>query len=299
VFRREAASKVKRMRRSPPPLPELEKPKSLLRLEEGIVLESTSDMNEQLAKVAGLPAGSSVKEKELGGVGATTRVVTFGDGENAHSYVVKSYSDVRSLKWALLAFWAMAARKFSMTPIARLDREYRASRLLRAGGINTPAIVAVAPDERIIVKEFIHGTPLSEIVDGVLRGHDVGLNDVRNFALVLAKAHATKFALGDTKASNAVVSRDGLFLTDLEQAVEGGDIAWDVAEFLYYTAKFFSREESMEKVARAFLDEYATKGDRDVIKKARSPKYLGPFRPFITPGMSNLMRNLMAEYGSA
>jgi len=55
----------------------------------------------------------------------------------------------------------------------------------------------------------------------------------------------------------------------------------------------------MEKVARAFLDEYATKGDRDVIRKARSSKYLGPFRPFITPGMSNLMRDLMAEYASA
>lgn len=295
VFRREASSKLKRMRASASTLPALDKPKSLLRLEEGVIFSDASRIDAQLAKLLGL-RDFRAKERDLGEPTATTRVVTLESGGEKHSFVVKNFSDVRSLKWTLLGFWAMAARKFSMTPIARLEREYRASRLLRERGILTPRIVALALDERILVREYVEGRALSELVDRLLRGDEAGLGKVEEFAETLVRTHAAGFGLGDTKASNVVVASDGLYLTDLEQAVEGGDSAWDLAEFLFYSAKFSVKEEGMERVARAFLAAYARKGDSGVIREARKMKYFRPFQPFLMPGMSSLLRDLMLEY---
>ena len=298
VVRREASSKIKRIRTSASTLPDLERPRALLRLEEGVLLAGASDLASQLAALVGLRTFHS-REDYLGEPTATARIVTIeGDGEK-HAFVVKNFSDVRSLKWALLGFWAMAARKFSMTPIARLEREYRASRLLRSKGIHTPRIVAIALDERILVRDYVEGQALSESIDRVLRGGEDGLGRVEEFAQTLAKAHAEGLALGDTKASNVVVAADGLYLTDLEQAVEGGDAAWDLAEFLFYTAKFSTKEEGMERVARAFLSAYAKTGDRKLIGEARKMKYFRPFQPFVLPGMSSLLRDLLAEYCEA
>ena len=60
-------------------------------------------------------------------------------------------------------------------------------------------------------------------------------------------------------------------MTDLEQAVERGDQAWDIAEFLYYTGKLSLREDGMRVVANAFLDGYAREnGKGGNIAKART-----------------------------
>jgi len=295
VFRREASSKIRRMRASASTLPELDKPKSVLRLEEGAILADTAKIDRQLAKLVGLEEFRS-REKDLGEPTATTRVITLESGDVKRSFVVKNFSDVRSLKWALLGFWAMAARKFSMTPIARLEREYRASRQLRLQGIHTPKIVALALDERVLVRDYVEGRSLSKIVDEILHGGQEGLDEVEEFAETMVKAHAAGFGLGDTKASNVIVAQDGLYLTDLEQAVEGGDSAWDIAEFLFYSGKFSVKEEGMERVARAFLAAYAKKGDPETIREARKAKYFRPFQPFVMPGMSSLLKNLMSEY---
>jgi len=103
-------------------------------------------------------------------------------------------------------------------------------------------------------------------------------------------------ALGDAKASNVVVSKDGLYLTDLEQALPRGDTAWDVAEFLYYTSKLSIREDAMRRVAEAFLRGYSETGDRAIVAKARNLKYFLPFQPFLTPGMGRMLRDSMGEF---
>jgi tRNA A-37 threonylcarbamoyl transferase component Bud32 len=297
IFRREASSKINRMRTAPKSPAELEKPKSLLRLEEGLVLVDASKIENQLARISGME-DFKAQVRDLGEPYSTTQVVKLVSGTRERSFVVKNFADLRSLKWALLGFWAFSTNKFSMTPMARLEREYSAGRLLRAAGIKTPVTVAIAPDERILVKEFIEGDTLSHVVDGLLRGSEDGLDHVRAFAEVLARAHAAGIALGDAKASNVVIARDGLYLTDLEQAIEGGDPAWDVAEFLYYTGKLLTKEQGMDKVARVFLAAYAGSGDRSVIGRAKKPKYLRPFQPFIKTGMASLLRELMTKYES-
>jgi tRNA A-37 threonylcarbamoyl transferase component Bud32/predicted nucleotidyltransferase len=295
VFRREAQSKLKRMRENPPPLPELERPRSLLKLEEGTVITDSSLLTPELARLLGF-ASFTTEEKDIGEVYSTTKVLTFRDGTREASVVVKNYSDVRSLKWALLGIWASAAKRFNMAPMARLEREYSMTAKLRDVGAMVPSILAVAPDERTMVKEFVSGPTLASIIDSFLKGSDEDLGPVSTYGVLVGRVHAAGMALGDAKASNVVVSKDALYLTDLEQALTGGDPAWDVAEFLYYTSKLSGREDAMRRVADVFLKGYSQTGDRAILAKARNLKYFLPFQPFLTPSMGRMLRESMAEF---
>ncbi len=295
VFSREALSKLRRMRESPPAFPPLQEPRSLLRLKEGTVIPDASLLVEALAKLLGFGAHST-REKELGEPYSTTRVLTFRDTTRERSVVVKNYTDVRSLKWALLGIWASRASKFSTAPTSRMDREYGMSQTLRSMGVLVPPVLAVAPGERILVKDFVNGPTLSTKINDILRGSGEGADLVSAYGGLVARLHAAGIALGDAKPSNVVIAEKGLCLTDLEQASPGGDGAWDIAEFLYYTAKLSNREEPMRKVATAFLESYANGGDSTTVAKARNEKYFGPFRPFLTPGMAKMLREMLAGY---
>jgi tRNA A-37 threonylcarbamoyl transferase component Bud32 len=295
VFRNEAQSKLKRMREKPEPLPELEQPKTLLRLDEGVVIPDASRLEKNLARLLGY-VEYATKEKLIGDPYSTTRILTFRGGGRESSLVLKNFSDIRSLKWALLGVWAAAANKFSMAPLARLEREYATTRLLRATGVLVPTIVAVSPDARILVKEYVEGPPLSSIIDGIFKGGTEGLQSVAAYGKLMAKVHGAGIALGDAKASNVIVSPRGLFLTDLEQADPEGDRAWDLAEFIYYTAKLLIKEDAMKQVARAFLDSYASEGPKDIMSRAGSIKYLRPFQPFILPTMAKSLRDMIGEF---
>ncbi len=295
VFRREAESKLKRVREAPRRMPELDHPRSLLMLQEGIMIPDASLLDKEVSELLGF-AAHTTKQHDLGEPYSTTRVLTFSDEKREQSVVVKDYSDVRAIKWAFLGVWAAAANRFSMTPMARLDREYAMTRSLREGGALVPAILAVAPGERMIIKEFVSGPPLSNVIDGIMKGKEDGMEHVSAYAELMGKVHSAGFALGDAKASNVVVSPSGLFLTDLEQSVKGGDMAWDIAEFLYYTAKLSTREEAMSRIARAFLEAYRPPDAAETISKAKTAKYYRPFQPFVVPNMAKMLQSTMAEF---
>jgi tRNA A-37 threonylcarbamoyl transferase component Bud32 len=295
VFSREALSKLRRMRENPPPFQPLEQPRALLQLEEGAVIPDASFLVKELARLLSFESYSTT-ERDIGEPYSTTRVLTFSGVGKSKAVVVKNYTDVRSLKWALLGIWASTANKFSTGPASRMDREYGVTVTLRAKGVSVPRILAVAPAERILVKDFIEGPTLSSQINDYLKGESVRTDSVAAYGGLMSKVHSWGIALGDTKPSNVIVSREGLCLTDLEQAVLGGDRAWDIAEFLYYTAKLSVKEDAMKKVATSFLDSYAKGGDGASISKARGPRYFGPFRPFLTPGMAKMLRELLSEY---
>ena len=293
VFRKEAESKLRRMRKQPDPLPELERPRTLLRLDEGTVIPDASRLEMDVARLLGFTEFAA-EERLIGEPYSTTRVLTFRGGGRKISVVLKNFSDIRSLKWALLGVWAAAANKFRMTPLARLDREYSVTGALRGAGVNVPAIIAVSPDVRILVKEFVEGETLAKIIDDYCRGGARGLEEVGAYGKLMSRVHAAGFALGDAKASNVIVSPGGLALTDLEQADPEGDKAWDVAEFVYYTAKLSNKEEAMRRVAGSFLEAYVRAGSREVVSKASAPKYLRPFQPFLLPALAKSLREEMS-----
>jgi tRNA A-37 threonylcarbamoyl transferase component Bud32 len=295
VFSREALSKLRRMQESPPPFAPLESPRSLLKLDQGAVIADASLLVQQLARLLGFVTYST-RERDIGEPYSTTRVLTFRDDKREKSVVVKNYTDVRSLKWALLGIWASATKRFSTAPLSRMDREYGVTQALQAMGVLVPSILAVAPSERILVKDFVEGRTLSATINALFRGASDDVLPVAGYGEVLAKVHNGGIAVGDAKPSNVIVSSGGLYLTDLEQAFQGGDKAWDVAEFLYYTAKLSNREDAMKKVANAFLEAYVKAGERSVVTKARGQKYIGPFRPFLTPGMTKMLRERLSAY---
>ena len=295
VFSKEALSKLRRLRESPPPFAPLERPRSLLRLQEGVVIPDASLLAEELARLLGFERYST-REKDIGEPYSTTRILTFKSSASEASVVVKNYTDVRSLKWALLGVWASTANRFSTAPVSRMDREYGMTLSLKGMGVLVPEVLAVAPAERIMVKAFVRGPTLGSVINSYLRGNSADLDPVSEYGSLIARVHSGGIALGDAKPSNVIVSEQGLCLTDLEQTFPGGDKAWDIAEFLFYTAKLSTREDAMERVARAFLDSYAKSGDRPSMAKARGQKYFGPFRPFLTPGMARMLRELLSAY---
>ena len=183
-----------------------------------------------------------------------------------------------------------------MAPLARLEREYAMTLGLRGAGVAVPRIVAVSPDVRIIVKEFVEGSTLSKVIDDFSRGAPTGLAEVASYGRLMARVHNAGFALGDAKASNVIITPSGLYLTDLEQTQPEGDRAWDLAEFVYYTAKLSNKEGAMTQVAKTFLDAYQLDGPRGLITKASSPRYLRPFQPFLLPAMAKSLKDLMTGY---
>jgi Kae1-associated kinase Bud32 len=293
VITSEARSKVRRMREKTEIPPELQNPKLLLGLDEGKVFTSTTEMLNELAKMSGLSKYKH-EEKTLGDLYSTRRLLTI-EGSKRADYVLKHFADIRSIKWALLGAWAFS-RKFSMMPQARLHREYAASRKLREHGIRTPEVVGVAINEKVLVTEYIDGTPLSREVEQNLQDKSTETEDIFSYGSTLAQIHSIGFSLGDSKASNVIIKGGEVFITDLEQAEEGGDAAWDVAEFLYYTAKLSTREDGMRRVAEAFLRGYTQRDGREVVSKATNPKYLAPFRPFVTRQMTKAISELLTNY---
>jgi len=120
---------------------------------------------------------------------------------------------------------------------------------------------------------------------------------------------------GDTKPQNALVGTDGIYLMDLEQSVENGDAAWDIAEFLYYSATplerekgdantvrlemdEFAAEERVAIIARAFLDSYEEENGREAIVMAHNYRYVSPFLPLLEPSMIEAIRKVLSEYSS-
>jgi tRNA A-37 threonylcarbamoyl transferase component Bud32/predicted nucleotidyltransferase len=283
VFKDEALSKVKRMYEKVDPPAELEEPKMLIGLEEGFTLPKTEQMVERLATLSGLVAYTR-REKSLGEIYSTAKLLTLRSATGKEAkFVFKYFADIRSVKWALLNVWSLS-RKFSTSPQARMHREYSASIVLRSRGVATPMIIGAVLDDKVLVKEYIEGERFSDIVQAVLTGRSEETGTVERFGEAMGAVHKAGFALGDSKATNVIVKGGGgLYFTDLEQAAEGGDQAWDIAAFVYYQAKLSLKEAGMKRVAEAFFSGYRRVNGTENIAKAKSPKYIAPFRPLTAP----------------
>ncbi|HUK75804.1 MAG TPA: hypothetical protein VLU99_08425 [Nitrososphaerales archaeon] len=298
VFKDEALSKVKRMQEKADPPKELEEPKRLIGLQEGLILPKTEQMVQRLATLSGFAAYTK-KEKSLGEIYSTAKLLMLrGAAGGEARFVLKYFADIRSVKWALLNVWSLS-HKFSTSPQARMHREYQASIVLRSRGVATPKIVGAVLDEKVLVKEYIEGDRLSDVVQGLLTGRSEGTGTVERFGEAMGAVHRAGYALGDSKATNVIVGGDGgLYFTDLEQATEGGDQAWDVAAFVYYQAKLSFKEAGTKKVAEAFLEGYKRANGVENIVKAKSPKYVAPFRPLTAPQMLKAVRESIEAYSA-
>lgn len=264
IIFKEAYSKVSRGFSEVPE--EFKEPKALIWLIEGVFVVS-GDWFSELVKHLGLGDDVRVDIKPLGSFYSTAYLYRLQSGSEERKVVVKRFLDIRSIKWLLVNIVARPARSFKIMPMVRMGNEYSATIELRKAGVGTPRILLVHPKERLIVKEFIEGPSATELLKA---GH------VEIVAKAMASVHKMGYAIGDTRPENMIVCRDKVYFVDLEQAERGGDMVWDVAEFLYYSCWFLPDPRTAKEMAENFVRSYDF--DRSILKKAASEKYALPFR---------------------
>ncbi|MEM2955563.1 MAG: hypothetical protein QXM25_02470, partial [Nitrososphaerales archaeon] len=86
-----------------------------------------------------------------------------------------------------------------------------------------------------------------------------------------------------------------IFLTDLEQASEQGDKAWDIALFIYYSNKLTLNVSGARTITKEFLNGYLKVGSVDTVKEALNPDYLAPFQTILAPNVMKAIRDEMSK----
>jgi len=293
-----------------PHLVELDRPKKLLRLEEGVIFDDADKMVEEIARISGFGKTYEYEEKKEAAFISSSRQLEIWDDEKRVKYVLKHFPEMKAAKWALLNLWSLAAKKFNISPLSRLNREVDGARRVRGLGIKTHRIVGIALDDRTLVTEYVEGVPLSEFVQKIIKGESTDTGNIEKYAAVLGKMHKAGLVYGDTKPQNVLVSKDGIVLPDLEQAGENGDAAWDLAEFLYFSSTHLEKEEDGKKdekkddgleearvklIAESFIASYRSENGGGVVAKAKSLRYVLPFVPVLAPRMVRVVRRALEE----
>lgn len=144
---------------------------------------------------------------------------------------------------------------------------------------------------------YLHGIRLSDIISGTARGfdHEKVMKEVgREFSSL----HSYGICLGDSKPQNIIISsREKVSFTDLEQASCEGDQAWDLSLLLFYGAKFSLDKIKILNSAKAFLEGYVEQGDRKVVVKTASDRYIRVFLPLVHPDILTSLKELCKSYG--
>lgn len=298
VVGREVISKLSRSREQVELPEEIRHPRNLWEIDEGILLVDSDDWLKEIAVSEKLSTEFVFSKKRLGELYNVSNVYTLSDAEREISIAVKKFRDPRSMKWAFLNLWSLSPRRFKMAPISRLTREYLAIRTLRGIGLNTPNVVAVVLGKKILVTRFIDGMNLSEIVREVVVDKESNTRPIFLYGQAIGRSHSSGYTLGDTKPSNAIFANGHIFLTDLEQATNDGNMAWDLAEFIYYSAKLTLNSGGARMITEAFLDGYLKNGVTGVVKSSLNIRLLAPFQPLIIPTVVKAVREVMKSKSS-
>ncbi|MCP8318598.1 MAG: nucleotidyltransferase domain-containing protein [Candidatus Methylarchaceae archaeon HK01B] len=272
---------------------EMEHPKNLWRIDEGLLIVESDDWLHQIICHLGLSQNTKITQRRREEFHETLKLYTLKDGDEEIIIAVKWFEDPMSLKWAFLNLWAFFTKRFELFSLTRLKNEYRAIRRLREIGLNTPKVISIILNKKILITEFIEGVNLDKIVKDILDKRCVNASPISMYGESIGFAHKNGYSLGDTKPNNAIFSEGKIFLTDLEQSTENGDTSWDIAEFIYYSNKFTLNTSGARKVTQAFLDGYLKVGDIDTIKEALSLKYLLPFQATLAPTVVKAIKDEM------
>jgi Kae1-associated kinase Bud32 len=238
----------------------------------------------------------------VGGVLNDVYVIKTNLNGTEKKVLVKRFKEWAGFKWVPLTLWALGARTFSVLGRSRLERECAISERLRCAGFNVPKVLHVSHNERLVFMEYIEGENLSNAIKRIATAKSMeetekDLTKIMHVGETLAQVHVLNVALGDTKPENVIVNtNDEIYLLDFEQASHGGDKAWDVAEFLYYTGHYlppFNSDGKAEDIAIAFIKGYLNaSGDVNTVKKAGTSKYTRVFSVFTLPAVMHAMSNV-------
>ncbi len=281
---------------------DLPDPKSYLYLptEAGLVsVDDKRDYEELISSEESSWGSPSVRR--IGGALNFVYLLEFRRGDETRRLVAKTFQNWYGLKWIPLTIWAIGSQNFDILGEKRLANEYRMNRFLRAKGLNAPQIHHVSVPRRTIVEEFIEGEGFDQIAKECLadpRQELLGrISAIGNEMALLHQAGAT---LGDSKPDNAILDEDGrIWFVDLEQSSEGGNPAWDLAEFLYYCGHYTLRWARMKAMAKAFLEGYLTSGEAKFVREISSARYKRVFSILTAPHIIMGISKLCESYGAS
>jgi tRNA A-37 threonylcarbamoyl transferase component Bud32 len=224
-----------------------------------------------------------------------------GEGVNT-KILVKRFKDWSGFKWFPLTLWSFGARSFAVSGQARLAKEIAASEFLRGEGFNVPKILHFSNPELLIFMEFIEAEGLNQIIkrySTTTNSQTIAeaLDIFNRVGENLARVHSANLSLGDTKPDNVLIKPDGtIYLIDFEQAMQGGDKAWDVAVFLYYCGHYlqpFDNTAKAKTLTHSFIEGYLRGGGNlDIIHKAALTKYTRIFSIFTVPPIMLAISNI-------
>jgi tRNA A-37 threonylcarbamoyl transferase component Bud32 len=258
-----------------------------------VSLASRSDIEAVARRVLSADVSAEVKVENIGGILNDVYLVRTVAGGKPRKAVVKRFRDWSNFKWFPLTLWSVGTRTFAVSGSSRLERECAISRLLDSNGFAVPRVLRVSPGDRLIVMEYLEGEDIGRVVKQVANSKnpdevakDLGV--VARVGKTLARVHALRIALGDTKPENILLGKEGqVYLMDFEQASRNGDAVWDLAEFLYYSGHYISpfvEAGTVENFAKTFIRGYLEGGGSvAVVKKAGTAKYTKVFSVFTFP----------------
>lgn len=294
VVGKEVLSKLSRSKRAGK-LPEyILNPKISWTIPSGKLFATSHDWLTDLKAVTGMAERDcTVTRRSLGELYTSAAIYSLKSDEKILKFAVKKYHDITSMKWGVLNLWSLKSANFTISPIERIHREYRAINAFKNIGLQVPDAVAIFLDQKILVTRFIEGKDLSKIEAEYLNNETNDTSAFELFGRGLAKMHRHGYCMGDTKPSNALLSGDEIYFVDLEQAQPNGNKTWDIAEFIYFSARFTMKEERAIKIIGSFVKGYRDEtGETSAVKASLSFRYRAPFQAFIAP---NVMRAIRKE----
>ncbi len=300
VVGKEVISKLSRASKDHSELPEwIRDPKLSWRLPGAKLFPKTSDwLSDMLSEFGMERASTEITKKALGEIYNSTMFYRLSDRSNGKSLsiAVKRFTDVKGMKWGLLNVWSLRNTDFTANALERLHREYSANVFFRSIGIPTSEILGVFINERIMISRFIQGKDLSQFQSDYFEGKTEDLSEHAAYGAILAKVHRSGYSVGDSKPSNAILSCEKIYLTDLEQSHPGGNPVWDIAEFIFYSVRLTLREDRARKLVNSFIEGYVNGGgDPKVIEQAASLRYRAPFQAFIAPNVLTSLRKDLSK----
>jgi len=254
-----------------------------------VPLSDTTRIKDFINKLS--PNGKIDKIERLGGVLNTVYLVSYDKNGEKYRIVAKKFEDWFAFKWFPLAFWTLGTHSFAVLGQTRLEKEYTINQFLNQHGFNVPKILHISPRQRLVFKEYVEGTNMTDIIKHVVASKEKAITELALIERVgerIVAAHKLGVELGDCKPENIIITKDEepVFL-DLEQANRNGNKSWDIAEFLYYSGHYISpigNPDAAELIAKAFIRGYlAGGGEKETIKKVWSAQYTKVFSVFTPP----------------
>lgn len=214
---------------------------------------------------------------------------------DTEKFVAKQYTNWLSLKWLTLSIYGIGSVNFSISGRKRMEAEFAVNRLLSDQGVRVRRVVGVDFPSRVILFTYVPGDEYSRLMRKVAKASDYDDREkLAAFSIgeTMAVTHSMDLSIGDTRPDNFIVDRKGeATLLDLEQAKRGGDPAWDVAEFLYFSGHYWlSYNKTLARITDEFVNGYLNvHGTKAILRYAASARYLRLFSiwtpPFVLSGI--------------